>query len=404
MIYKSGEFVYYHHDNERQLGRLRAILKNTNNEYRLRIQKVVDYDNLPGIFKGRVRQERSVAGEVWLQDESYQMIAISQILEKATVMIAYQHRYIPETALRITEIIYKCQNRWHIRDVIFSYQHPSDYITLRSPPSSLPVYKLFIDLYYDDFGTYRNVYHSLGGIYLQFGNMPSYERKLLKNHFVLGFVPFGGDFNEFTQPFISEMKEFEQGKLMKVNGQDAWVIASLGVVTADLPQGNDMAGVMRHNATKGCRTCLVSYNSLTDFNQDLQKISRYHHITNNQFKEILQESGTSAKKHLCSQYGLRPQPSILDNLTRDRHLQTPQDVYHATAGKIGRLLKLTCELFSREGEDHFIEVWKDFDKPKKWSRLPNPISHYASFMMSDYFQLAMIMPFILYRFLKVTFK
>ncbi|RGB37593.1 hypothetical protein C1646_756662 [Rhizophagus diaphanus] len=63
VIYKSGEFIYYH-DNGRQLGRLRAILKNVNNEYRLRIQKVVAYDNLPGIFKKRVRQEHSVAGEV----------------------------------------------------------------------------------------------------------------------------------------------------------------------------------------------------------------------------------------------------------------------------------------------------------------------------------------------------
>ncbi|GES75382.1 hypothetical protein GLOIN_2v1878998 [Rhizophagus clarus] len=346
VIYKSGEFIYYHYNNERQLGRLRAILKNANNEYRLRIQEVVSYDNLPEIFKGKVRQERSIA--------------------------VYQHQYVPETALRITEIIYRYQSRWHIRDVIFSYQHPSDYITLRLPPSSLPVYKLFIDLYYDDFGTYRNVYHSLGGIYLQFGNMPSHERKLLKNYFVLGFVLFSGNFNEFIQPFISEMKEFEQEKLMKVNGQDAWVIADLGVVIADLPQGNDMAGVLRHNIMKGCRTCSVSYNSLTDFNQDLQKILRYHHVTDNQFKEILRENGTSAKKHLGSQYGLRPQPSILDNLKRDRHLQTPQDVYHATAGKIRRLLKLTCELFSREGEDDFIEVWKEFEKPKKWSRLPNP--------------------------------
>ena len=83
-------------------------------------------------------------------------------------------------------------------------------------------------------------------------------------------------------------------------------------------------------------------------------------------------------------------------------MQTPQDIYHATAGKIGRLLKLTCELFSQEGENDFIKIWKVFEKPKNWSRLPNPISHHDSFMMSDYLQLAMIMPFILQRFLKVT--
>ena len=99
---------------------------------------------------------------------------------------------------------------------------------------------------------------------------------------------------------------------------------------------------------------------------------------------------------------MRLQPSILDKLKRERHLQTPQDVYHATAGKIGRLLMLMCGSFSQEGESDFIKTWKDFEIPKKWSRLPNPISHNASFMMSDYLRLAMIMPYILHRFLKVS--
>jgi hypothetical protein len=264
----------------------------------------------------------------------------------------------------------------------------------------MPVYKLFIDLYYDDFGTYRNVYHSLGGVYIQFGNMPLHLRKLIKNHFVLGFVPFGGKFDDFILPFINEMKKLEQGIIMKVQGQDAWVIAGLGVVTADLPQGNDLAGVKRHNAIKGCRTCVVSRESCTDANQDVPAMSRYHHVVDVQFREILQEPVISKQKQLARGYGLRVQPSILDKLKIERHLQTPQDIYHATAGKVGRLLNLTCELFSKEGEDDFIRIWKNFEKPKKWSRIPNPISHRESFMMSDYLRLAMIMPFLLNSFLK----
>ncbi|GES99394.1 hypothetical protein GLOIN_2v1790940 [Rhizophagus clarus] len=341
--------------------------------YRLRIQKVLDYSDLPGTFKGELRQNRSLSGEV------------------------------AADILRITEILYKHHTHWRIRDATFSYQHPSEYISIRQPPSpTIPVYKLFLDIYYDDFGTFKNVYHSLGGVYVQFGNMPARQRKLLKNHFVLGFVPFGGNFNEFMLPFISEMKEFEQGKLMEVNGQDAWVIAGLGVVTADLPQGNDMCGVLRHNANKGCRTCTASRESLTNFSQDVPATSRYHHITDDQFKEIFNEPATTRQRRLCTEFGLRTRPSILDRLLRERHLQTPQDVYHATAGKIGRLLKLTCELFSQKGEDEFIKAWKNFEKPKKWSRLPNPISHNASFMMSDYLRLAMIMPFILNSFLETS--
>ncbi|GBB98795.1 hypothetical protein RclHR1_33220001 [Rhizophagus clarus] len=113
------------------------------------------------------------------------------------------------------------------------------------------------------------------------------------------------------------------------------------VVTADLPQGNDMCDVLRHNANKGCRTCTASRESLTNFSQDVPATSRYHHITDNQFKKIFNKPATT---RLCTEFELRTRPSILDRLLRERHLQTPQDVYHATAGKIGRLLKLTYDL------------------------------------------------------------
>ena len=79
---------------------------------------------------------------------------------------------------------------------------------------------------------------------------------------------------------------------MKVNGQDAWIIASLGVVTSDLSQGNDIVSVLRHNAIKGCRTCNISKELLTDNTQNILKISRYHHITDKQFNEILNKNNT----------------------------------------------------------------------------------------------------------------
>ncbi|UZO08778.1 uncharacterized protein OCT59_029029 [Rhizophagus irregularis] len=259
----------------------------------LRIQKILEYSDLPGNLKGLPRQRRSITGEVWLQDERFLIIMTSQILEKVTILMMFQHQNIPD-----------------------------------------------------------------------------------------------------------EMKELEKGKVMTVQGQDAWIIAGLGVVTADLPQGNDMTGVLRHNANKGCRTCKTTKESLSAHNQDIVTTLCYHHITDEEILKISHETIMSRRDQLCTEYGLRSLPSILDKLKRERHLQTPQDVYHATARKIGRLLKLTCELFSREGEDNFIEIWKNFEIPKRWSRLPNPITHYNSFMMSDLLRLAMIMPFLLNQFLK----
>jgi hypothetical protein len=128
----------------------------------------------------------------------------------------------------IDEILYKHNGRWKFRSVLLDCKHPSEYAAIEPiQNNSLPVYKLFLDLYYDDFGTYRNVYHSLGGVYLQFGNLPFNLRKKIKNHFVLGFVPFGGSFDDFIKPFIKEMQQLERGKVFEVQGKKCLVIASV---------------------------------------------------------------------------------------------------------------------------------------------------------------------------------
>ena len=57
---------------------------------------------------------------------------------------------------------------------------------------------------------------------------------------------------------------------------------------------------------------------------------------------------------------------------------------------------------SPEGERKFISEWKSFEYPRQWSKLPNPISHTESFMMSDRLRLEMVIPFILYRFLTAS--
>ena len=67
-----------------------------------------------------------------------------------------------------------------------------------------------------------------------------------------------------------------------------------------------------------------------------------------------------------------------------------------------KLLKLTIAILSPEGERNFISVWKLFEYPHQWSKLPNPISHIESFMMSDCLRLGMVMPFILNRFLTIN--
>ncbi|KAF0559567.1 serine/threonine protein kinase [Gigaspora margarita] len=143
----------------------------------------------------------------------------------------------------------------------------------------------------------------------------------LRNYFVLGFVPFGGSFDEFIRLFIMKIKFLESDQLMNIQGQEYWVIASLGVVTADLLQENDLAGVKRHSANKGCRTCQVSKEHFTNNDLDFKNLSRYQHITNSQFHEIA-----------------------------------------------------LSKSIQEQGQKEFIEVWKTFEYPLHWEHLPNPIN------------------------------
>ncbi|CAB5180448.1 unnamed protein product [Rhizophagus irregularis] len=57
---------------------------------------------------------------------------------------------------------------------------------------------------------------------------------------------------------------------------------------ADLPQGNDLAGILRQNANYGYRTCEVFKENLTEIDYDIKKHGRYHHLTNNYFDYLHQ--------------------------------------------------------------------------------------------------------------------
>ena len=95
------------------------------------------------------------------------------------------------------------------------------------------------------------------------------------------------------------------------------------MITADLPQGNDLAGVLRHGANKGCRTCSVEKNLYTTLNQDFALFSRYKHKTDSEFAQINDEYLMSKKRKLSSEYGIRMSQSILNELKCEKHLQTP---------------------------------------------------------------------------------
>ncbi|EXX57446.1 hypothetical protein RirG_207140 [Rhizophagus irregularis DAOM 197198w] len=142
--------------------------------------------------------------------------------------------------------------------------------------------------------------------------------------------------------------------------------------TADLPQGNDIAGIKRHNAEYGCRTCKVSQSQLSDADFDIFQNGRYHHLTSRIYDEIKTARNSTTKKNIAQEYGLCLNPNILDDLAQKSGL----DALHST--------------------------WLIFEMPRNWKRIQSPITHLDSYWMSDSLRLVMIMPFILSRCLNTT--
>ncbi|CAG8552274.1 7392_t:CDS:2 [Gigaspora margarita] len=386
----------YHQDKAIKFARVRSVVK-VNEKQLLRVDPLVLYHGLPGHLRSSNRKTRGMGMELWLV-EGQECLIIPENVTQINVWLKDLVRPV-EYEYFVTEILYSFNGRWHIRDLIKRHRAPYEYIPIPPlPPRPMPIKKVFFDIYYDNFGTFRNAYHSLGGVYLVIGNMPLELRKLLKNHFLLGFVPFGASFNDYIKPILDNIYQLQNGKIVNTLEGEIWIVGGLGCVTADLPQGNDLAGVLRHNAKYGCRTCIASSSQLTNSNFDFLSNARFHHLTDIQYNEIAQQKTDSARRQLSSQYGLCKKP-VLDKLYWNRHLQTPQDAYHALAGKAARLLDITLRCLNTNGEVAWLKCWKDIKKPARWSRMPNPLTHRQSFTFSDTLRLAMLIPFILRYFL-----
>ncbi|GBC04304.1 hypothetical protein RclHR1_05600004 [Rhizophagus clarus] len=203
-------------------------------------------------------------------------------------------------------------------------------------------------------------------------------RKKLRNHFLIRFVPFGGEFKDVIEEFISDMKELQAGIPMIMKNEQVWVSAGFGMSTADLPQGNDMAGVKRHNAEYGCRTCKVPQNQLSDTDFDIFQNGQFHHLTSRIFDEIKSAKNISTKRNIAQE--------------------------HRLCLRLAR--RLFDHLFNHEleklGLDAFHSAWITFEIPRNWKHIQSPITHLDSYWMSDSLRLVMIIPFILARCLNTA--
>ncbi|CAB5153520.1 unnamed protein product [Rhizophagus irregularis] len=327
-VYKAGDFLICYEQSSTFICRVRGIVVDeiNNNSLKLKVDQIISHDDLPNCHLTDNRHTRGNGNELWLVEGKTNLVNPENIAQRIIVWMCD----MPEPEVYdfyIKEIIYRFNNRWKFRDITMRHQLPCEYITLTPPPQHLPVLKIFLDIYVDDFG-------------------------------------------------------------------------SIGCVTADLPQGNDIADVKRHNAKYGCRSCNVPNDQYTNIDYNYIKNARFHQQTEKQFIEIKSQHSKIDRERLATKYGLLIEPGPFKMLKWDRHLQIPQDPYHSMAGKARTLLEGTFNIFNTNGENAFIEYWKNIEKPSHWYRMPNPVRYRQSFMFSDVLRLTMLMPFVLRRFLK----
>ena len=353
VVYRSGNFVSCRQQTESRnrnfLARIRSVVE-MEKEFYLKVDELVTYSQIPGHLRSSARDVDHQNKALWLLEDFPLIVNKQDVIDKVCVWMCDSPMIVKYDFI-VKEILYRLSGNWKIRNISQRHKLPIEYISsIQHIPPNVPIRKFFLDIYVDDFGTYRNVYHSLGGVYLQFGNMPLMLRKQLRNHFLLGFVPFGGDIYEFFGPLREEIRALEHGYMVNTSTGNYWVMGGIGCVTADLPQGNDLAGVKRHNANFGCRTCYAHQNQLTDSHFDYLANARFRHLTENQYAEITALPTISARERCSTKYGICVDPHPLENLMWDCHTQTPHDAYHAMGGKTRRLLDTTFNLLTSSGE------------------------------------------------------
>jgi len=195
------------------------------------LEPYLEYKDLPVQLKTDERHYLSQElHAVWIDERSVVDVSADSI--KGTIHVQMEGSNVDvaddnDDTFYIAEIIYHpFSHPLCTRPATDRHLLVSEVFKPQSPPNQdLPILKIFLDLYVDDFGPFRSVYHALGGVYLVLGNMPLEMRQELRNIFLIGFIPFGVDFDEWIQPVVDEIVSLQQGVILELNEVRYWVIA-----------------------------------------------------------------------------------------------------------------------------------------------------------------------------------
>ena len=261
-------------------------------------------------------------------------------------------------------------------------------------------------MFIDGFGLYRNMYRSLMGFYLINGAFSYAERSRPTNLIPLTLGPHGSNMEQVAAALMPSLRKLDSGMELTVDGKEKFVCAFTLFFTGDMPQQQENSGMLKQNATYGCRFCYTPKGKLGDLTTDLVATGRYHHEVERLRAHLRSLPTKYQRKHFCDRIalGMNDQGSPLQSVSPalDVILTRPGDPAHSEFGGITKLLHnlLLDAVLTESAKREYNGILRKFRFPPDWQHLPSALHHLGSYTLSEHARWSIIGPIVLRTWLK----
>ena len=261
-------------------------------------------------------------------------------------------------------------------------------------------------MFVDGFGLYRNMYRSLMGFYLINAAFSYADRSRPTNIIPLTLGPHGSNMEQVAAALTPSLQKLDRGMELEVDGKKKFVCGFTFFFTGDMPQQQENSGMLKQNATYGCRFCYTPKGKLGDLTTDLVQTGRYHHEVERLRAHLKSLPTKYQRKLFCERtaLGMNDQGAPLQSVSPalDVILTRPGDPAHSEFGGITKLLHsmLLDVVLTEAAKREYNGILRTYRFPPDWRHLPSALHHLGSYTLSEHARWSVIGPVILRTWLK----
>ena len=148
------------------------------------------------------------------------------------------------------------------------------------------------------------MYRALKGFYLISACLSYEERRKIVNVFTLTPRPHKANIKTIIEVFNKAIRQLNKDIKMIINEEPEQVCAFNMAFLDDMSQQANNKGFLRHNANRGCRTCLCSKLEKGDLIYDIVGNGRYHWETTRQ-RELVKDLSRKERNAFETKKGIK---------------------------------------------------------------------------------------------------